>query len=76
MRQHGSCMRLRVYANNTRKEKTMRSLKAMAAAGMAILVFAGGCLPDNFWADKSAEIWNGIIIALVNMALAPTGIEI
>ncbi len=51
-----------------------RILKVTAI--LAATLMSGSCLPDNFWADKNAEIVNGIIIALVNAVLTPTGIQI
>jgi hypothetical protein len=39
-------------------------------------LFAGGCLPDNFWADKGAEIVNRSIFAVINLALEPSGLAL
>ncbi len=38
--------------------------------------FGGGCLPEDFFADKAGEIANGLIISGVNMALADTDFEV
>ncbi|MFQ5590582.1 MAG: hypothetical protein ACE5HE_05420 [Phycisphaerae bacterium] len=42
------------------------------------LVFAsaGGCLPENFFAEKAGEIVNGLIVSGINMALADSGLQI
>lgn len=40
------------------------------------LVLAAGCLPSNFWADKWGEIVNRSIFFVLNLLLAPTGIQI
>lgn len=54
-----------------------RSLKiaAVSLTGVAWLGF-GGCLPENFWADKWGEIVNGIIISGVNILLDGTGLAV
>jgi hypothetical protein len=36
----------------------------------------GGCVPDNFLVNKNGEIVNGLIISVLNLLLAPTGIVI
>ncbi len=36
----------------------------LASTGVSMAI--GGCLPDNFWADKWGEIVNGQIIDLVD----------
>jgi hypothetical protein len=45
-------------------------------AGTVWLGIGGGCLPDNFWADKAGEIVNGLIIGALNLGLSATGIQI
>ena len=39
-------------------------------------MFSGSCLPEDFWVNKWGEIVNGSIIGVINLLLAPTGIEI
>ncbi len=51
-------------------------LFSLTAAGTMMAGFGGGCLTDNFWADKSAEIANGLIISALNLILVPTGLAI
>ncbi len=50
------------------------ALTGMVASGA---MFGGGCsLVDNFWIDKQAEIFNGLILGVVNIALATAGVPI
>jgi hypothetical protein len=46
----------------------------MLLAGTTGLLFAGGCLTDNFWADKWSEIVNRGIFGIINAALKATPI--
>jgi hypothetical protein len=41
-----------------------------------MLILSGGCLPDDFFVDKSGEIVNGLIVSAINLFLAPTGLAI
>lgn len=50
--------------------KKLQSTKWLVLAIATTAVFSGGCLPDNFWIDKWAEIVNGGIIAVINAGLA------
>ncbi len=54
-----------------------KAMKATAwLAGVLSLIGSGGCLPDNFWADKAGEIVNGLLVGVINLFLEPTGIQI
>jgi hypothetical protein len=58
-------------------KKLTRTFKLVGLWTMgAGLLAAGGCLPNNFWADKAGEITNGLIIGALNLLLDPTGIQI
>ena len=51
------------------------ALTGMVASGA--MFGGGGCsLVDNFWIDKQAEIFNGLILGVVNIALATAGVPI
>jgi len=50
-------------------------LLALPIMGL-ILAGTSGCIGDNFWANKVDEIANGLIIAVINLALTPTGLAI
>ncbi len=50
-------------------------LATILATG-TILTTAGGCIGDNFWAIRADEIASGLITGVVNLVLAPTGIQI
>ena len=58
--------------------RRMAKFVGFATTGMVFGgLLGGGCLPDNFWANKWGEIVNGIIIGGVNLVLTPaTGITI
>jgi hypothetical protein len=60
-----------------RKESTVNRIgkAALVIAGI-LTIGAGGCLPDNFWADKWGEIVNGLIVGAINLAIEGTGIQI
>jgi hypothetical protein len=63
------------YAKETSMKRAERFLHwATLAFGGAL--FSGGCLPDNFWADKGAEIVNRSIFAVINLVLEPSGIAL
>jgi hypothetical protein len=48
----------------------MTSLKVMwLTAGAGAFLMQGGCLTDNFWAEKWSEIVNRSIIAAINVGL-------
>jgi len=51
--------------------KMMRLMLIASAAG---LLFHGGCLVDNFWAEKWSEIINRSIFGIINAGLANTPI--
>lgn len=36
---------------------------------VSAVLFSGGCLPDNFWADKWGEIINRSIFGAINAVL-------
>ena len=46
--------------------KMSRVFLMLSAGGM---MFAGGCLPNNFWGDKWGEIVNTVIMDFVNTTL-------
>lgn len=50
--------------------------KAVVGICGLVMGFGGGCLPDNFLADKAGEIVNGLIVSGINQALADTGFGI
>ena len=50
-------------------------LVAIVAMG-TILIGAGGCIGDNFWAGMADEVAAGLILGAINLALTPTGIQI
>ena len=50
-------------------------LAAIAALG-GILAGAGGCVGDNFWAGMADTVASGLITGVINLALAPTGIQV
>ena len=61
----------------TMMRRLSRTAKLLSVPIMAsALAGAGGCVGDNFWANKVDEIANGLIIAAINLALAPTGIQL
>ena len=58
-----------------KRSRFFKGLTLAATCGL-LWQFGGGCLPDNFFADKLGEIVNGVIIFGVNSALAGTGVTI
>ena len=48
----------------------------LVASGSMVMGLGSGCVPDNFFVDKSGEIVNGFIIGGINLALAATGLGI
>lgn len=57
-------------------KRLSRACRWTALVLSSTLYAGGGCLPDNFFADKSAEIVNRSIFALINFALEPSGIAL
>lgn len=58
-------------------KRLAHTVKLLALSATGILwLGTGGCLPDNFWADKVGEIANGLIIGAINLGLTPTGLQI
>lgn len=60
----------------TRMSNMMKSAGLLFTGAVVWGGLGGGCLPQDFWVGKSGEITNGLIIAVVNVLLAPTGIAI
>ncbi len=54
------------------RASTMCRTMQLVVCGL-LLGFTTGCLPDNFWTDKLGEIVNGVIISVVDTALAGAG---
>jgi hypothetical protein len=52
-----------------------RFQKMLLVATTAGLLFSGGCLVDNFWANKFSEIVNRGIFGIINNALAAGNLE-
>lgn len=57
--------------------RLLRTAKLLTLPIMGlILAGVGGCVGDNFWANQVDGIASGLIIAAINLALAPTGIQL
>ena len=41
----------------------------MVSTGLTMVI--GGCLPNNFWGDKLAEIVNGLIVNGLDSVIVP-----
>ena len=50
-----------------------RLVKLLAISASAGVVWSSSCFPDNFWADKWAEIVNRAIFGVINAALGQGG---
>ncbi len=49
--------------------KSFRIVKLLVISTAGGVVWGGGCLPDNFWVDKWAEVINRAIFGAINAAL-------
>jgi len=47
----------------------MGRLFLMVSTGLTMAI--GGCLPNNFWGDKMAEIVNGLIVNGLDSVIVP-----
>ena len=52
--------------------------KTMTLVGTGGVIFGvtGSCLPENFFADATGDLLNGLIVARVNLVLAGVGIQV
>lgn len=51
--------------------------KVMLIGSQGFLLVSGGtCLPDNFFAETAGDIFNGLIIAGLNVALTGSGLQV
>ena len=45
--------------------------KLFLLASTSLTIAIGGCLPDNFWGDKLAEVVNGLILNGLDSIIEP-----